>query len=158
MVRRTRKSQLAEQVVFVSLHTVRLCWYFQEVTATAEAPVSTRKRKAPLKPAENNAESVSISPVVRKTRGRMAKVWLIDNMYYVVIWCLQEQVTAVESGTITKKRKTSQKIADSIVENVSASPVVRRTRRSQMTKQVLLHKPHAMSFICCVTGKCFHEC
>lgn len=85
VVRRTRKSQLAEQVVFVSLHTVRLCWYFQEVTATAEAPVSTRKRKAPLKPAENNAESVSISPVVRKTRGRMAKVWLIDNMYYVVI-------------------------------------------------------------------------
>ena len=79
-------------------------------------------------------------------------------MYYVIIWCLQEQVTAVESGTITKKRKTSQKVADSNVEDVSASPVVRRTRRSQMTKQVLLHKPNTISFICCVIGKCFHEC
>ena len=64
----------------------------------------------------------------------------------------------MESGTITKKRKTSQKVADSNVENVSASPVVRRTRRSQMTKQVLLHNPHVMSFIYCVIGKCFHEC
>ena len=45
----------------------------------------------------------------------------------------------VEVATDTKKRKTSSNVADSDVENVTVSPVVRRTRRSRITQQVLLH-------------------
>ena len=67
----------------------------------------------------------------------MTKVLSIDNMCYVVILCLQEQVSAAEGVPVTKKRKASQKVTESNAENVSASPVVRRTRRSKMTKQVL---------------------
>lgn len=67
----------------------------------------------------------------------MTKVLSIDIMHCVVILCLQEQVTAVEGVPVTKRRKTSQKVTESNAENVSVSPVVGRTRRSQMTKQVL---------------------
>ena len=38
--------------------------------------------------------------------------------------------------TTTKKRKTSQKVAKSDVDDVSVSPAVRRTRGGQVTKQV----------------------
>ena len=44
----------------------------------------------------------------------------------------------VEVATGTKKRKTSRNVAENDADNVTVSPVVRRTR-SQITQQVILH-------------------
>ena len=56
------------------------------------------------------------------------------------------EVTAVEVETKTRKQKTSPKPMKSNAENVNTSPVVRRTRRSQISKQVVFHESSATSF------------
>lgn len=51
----------------------------------------------------------------------------------------------MEVETKTKKRKISPKPMESSgTENVNISPVVRRTRRSQINKQVVFHKYHTV--------------
>lgn len=91
----------------------------------AEVKTNTRKKKA----AKVDVESVS--PVVRRTRRTQISEQVIIFVAIATIsshLALQE-VIMVEPRTNTRKRKAP---VESNVENVSVSPVVRRTRRSKM--------------------------
>ena len=65
VVRRTRRTQISEQVIIlVAMATISSHYTLQEVI-TMEPRTNTRKRKAPV---ESNVENASVSPVVRRTR------------------------------------------------------------------------------------------
>lgn len=67
-----------------------------------------------------------------------------------------QEIMTVKVETTSKKRKTLHKVAESDAENNDrASPVVRRTRGSQMIQQVILYITCAGIMVYLLIGKCF---